>query len=226
MGQNLPGIEYWRGIREALSRKDVEVITCTVPSSGSIEARAAKLAEDIAFKAGGKSVNIVGHSMGGLDARYMISRLQPPNVDVKSLTTISSPHRGSAFADYMFKRIGPIYVPKLYKALDSFGLDTGAFAQLTRKYMNEEFNPKTPDVKGIKYYSYGANLEPTKWSIFKYSHDVIKALEDSENDGLVSVRSARWGTYQGTITGVSHLDLINWTNRLKWMFLRLTGTMK
>ena len=42
----------------------------------------------------------------GLDARYMISRLKPPNVDVLSLTTIASPHRGSAFADYVFDRIG------------------------------------------------------------------------------------------------------------------------
>ena len=36
----------------------------------------------------------------------MISRLKPPNVNVMSLTTIASPHRGSAFADYVFDRIG------------------------------------------------------------------------------------------------------------------------
>ena len=42
----------------------------------------------------------------GLDARYMISCLQPPNIEVLSLTTIASPHRGSAFADYVFDRIG------------------------------------------------------------------------------------------------------------------------
>lgn len=59
----------------------------------------------------------------GLDSRYMISRLKPPNVKVLSLTTIASPHRGkcpsslvhsislmswagSAFADYVFDRLG------------------------------------------------------------------------------------------------------------------------
>jgi triacylglycerol lipase len=61
VGQNLPGIEYWRGIREALHTKGIEVITCGVPPSGSIEARATKLAEDIAAKANGKSVNIIGY---------------------------------------------------------------------------------------------------------------------------------------------------------------------
>ena len=30
----------------------------------------------------------------GLDSRYMISQLKPPNVDVLSLTTIATPHRG------------------------------------------------------------------------------------------------------------------------------------
>jgi len=38
-----------------------------------------------------------------------------------------------------------------------------------------------------------------------------------------SVPSSQWGAYKGTLIGVSHLDLINWTNRLKWMFYELTG---
>lgn len=60
-GQSLPGIHYWRGITEALAAKGVEVITATVPAAGSIEARAAKLGECIARKAGGKSVNIIAY---------------------------------------------------------------------------------------------------------------------------------------------------------------------
>lgn len=57
--QLLPGIHYWRGITEALAAKDVEVITATVPPSGSIEQRAEKLGESIAQKAAGKAVNII-----------------------------------------------------------------------------------------------------------------------------------------------------------------------
>lgn len=82
------------------------MIVAAVPPSGSIEARAARLADDIAQKAQGKPVNIIAHSMGGLDSRYMISRLKPGNIEVVSLTTIATPHRGSAFADYMFDAIG------------------------------------------------------------------------------------------------------------------------
>lgn len=30
------------------------------------------------------------------------------------------------------------------------------------------------------------------------------------NDGLVSVESAKWGTYERTLENVNHLDLIGW----------------
>jgi triacylglycerol lipase len=55
----LPGIQYWRGIREALLEKGVDVIPAAVPPSGSIEKRAEKLAETIARQAKGKEVNII-----------------------------------------------------------------------------------------------------------------------------------------------------------------------
>jgi hypothetical protein len=42
-----------------LSHNGIEVIVAAVPPSGSIEARAAKLAESIAQKAKGKQVNII-----------------------------------------------------------------------------------------------------------------------------------------------------------------------
>jgi len=58
-GAKLPGLHYWRGITGALAAKGIEVITATVPASGSIEARAAKLGECIERKAKGKSVNII-----------------------------------------------------------------------------------------------------------------------------------------------------------------------
>jgi triacylglycerol lipase len=62
-GQFIPGIQYWRGITDALAHKGIEVIVAAVPPSGSIEARSAKLAESIAVKAKGKQVNIIAHSM-------------------------------------------------------------------------------------------------------------------------------------------------------------------
>ncbi|CZS88142.1 hypothetical protein WAI453_000556 [Rhynchosporium graminicola] len=221
-GSLFPGVHYWRGITDAMRANGIEVITASVPASGSIEERALKLGQDIAAKANGKSVNIIAHSMGGLDARYMISRLKPENVTVLSLTTVASPHRGSSFADYIFRGLGPSNLPIVYKWFDALGISTGAFKQLTTKYMREEFNPKTPDVPGVRYFSYGATVKPSLWSAFRQPHRVVER-EEGANDGLVSVESARWGTYKGTLVDVSHLDLINWTNRLRWYVWTLIG---
>lgn len=237
-GSVLPPIHYWHGIKEALTAHGTEVITATVPPSGSIEERAAKLREHILAESKGRPVNIIAHSMGGLDARYMISKSrqkrslaqaqkkEPENdINVRALVTVATPHHGSAYADFLLDRIGQENLPRLYNAWKSTtGLGTGAFSQLTRKYMDGEFNPRTQDDPEVEYFSYGAALtrKPPLLSPFRASYGVILD-EEGPNDGLVSVDSAKWGTYKGTLEGVSHLDLINWTNRLRWMMRRWMG---
>ncbi|EWC45794.1 hypothetical protein DRE_05131 [Drechslerella stenobrocha 248] len=139
----------------------------------------------------------------------MVSQLRPTSFKVLSLTTISSPHHE--------KRL-----PKVYRILERMGLETAAFEQLTTEYMQNQFNPATPDVDGVRYFSYGALASPSLFSPFRASHRIIKRAE-GDNDGLVSVRSASHGVYKGTLLGPSHLDIINWTNRLKWIFRRLIG---
>ena len=221
VGHHLPGVQYWRGIKQALNANDIEVITTTVPTTGSIETRGKALAASIAAKAAGKHVNIIAHSMGGLDSRFLISQIKPSEFKVLSLTTIATPHRGSSAADIIFREIGETHVPGLYKLLARLNIDSGAFGQLTRKYMREEFNPANPDDPAVRYFSYGASATPALFSAFRLSHSLMDVLE-GPNDGLVSVASSRWGKYQGTLMGVTHLDLINWTNRLKLLFSQLT----
>ncbi|KAL8713304.1 MAG: hypothetical protein Q9220_002503 [cf. Caloplaca sp. 1 TL-2023] len=207
-GSFLPGVHYWRGIAEALNKNGIEVITTSVPAPSSIEERAAKLSSDIAAKAEGKSVNIIA----GLDSRYMLSQLKPANVSVTSLTTIASPHRETN-------------LPRVYGAFQKLQIPTGAFSQLTRQYMREEFNPRTPDREGVRYFSYGASMDPPLWSAFRLPHRIV-SNEEGPNDGLVSVESSKWGQYKGTLVNVSHLDLINWTNRLRWLVWELTGNKR
>lgn len=210
-GRFAPRVQYWRGIKDALLAKNVEVITTQVPASASIEQRAVALLDDIRAKAQGKSVNIIAHSMGGLDARYLISSLKPKDVEIKSLTTIATPHRGSSFADFVFRELGDAKVSTVYKLLERLNIQSGAFAQLTTKYMQESFNPDNPNSPSVRYFSYGAQFDPSIWSVFRFSHDMMEPIE-GPNDGLVSVSSSKWDEegYRGTLNGVSHLDLINW----------------
>jgi len=98
-------ISHWRGIREVLEANGVEVLMTRVAATGSIADRAARLEELIAEKFPGRDVNLVGHSMGGLDCRYLISQVQPKTFKPITLTTISTPHRGSPFADYLIDNV-------------------------------------------------------------------------------------------------------------------------
>lgn len=213
-GNILPGIHYWRGIKQAFEQNGIECITTTVPRTGTIQDRAAALSRQIAERARGKDINIVAHSMGGLDARYLISRICPDEFRVRSLTTVATPHRGSSAADMLIRDIGPDLLPRLFKILDRMKIDSGAFTQLTTNYVQNHFNNVVPNHPQVRYFSYGASATPHLFSVFRLSHDLMQIVE-GPNDGLVSVRSSRWGDYMGTLVGVTHLDLINWTNRIK-----------
>ena len=68
-------------------------------------------------------------------------------------------------------------------------------------------------------------MRPRFWSVFRLSHRILASAE-GPNDGLVSVASSKWGGeagYKGTLAGVSHLELINWSNRLEWLVAEITG---
>lgn len=235
-GDMLPGIRYWHGIQEALEARGIRVLTTSVPPSGSIEDRAAALRDSILEQVGPGSdgqettVNIIAHSMGGLDARYMISRLPPdPHVRVASLVTVATPHHGSSYADHLLDEIlGPTRAEQaysLFKRATGFP-STAAFAQLTNRFA-AEFNPITPDRDDVRYYSYGAMLRrpPPLLSPFRRSWRLLEGRE-GPNDGLVSVESSQWGVYKGTLVDVNHLDLINWTNRLRWTVKRWLGVKR
>lgn len=181
-------------------------------------------------------INIIAHSMGGLDARYMAAHVPPRHATVQSVVTVSTPHRGSAIAEAVLER-----TPS-WALTPSTLLGSGrALEQLTRRYVQGTFNPGVPNRPGVAYLSYGAEMTPppsgggtsSSWSpiwdigsagSLAYGglqmplRVTWRALDEAEgpNDGLVSVESARWGEYAGTLVGVSHLDLINWTNRARW----------
>lgn len=185
-----------------------------MPPTSSIRSRASHLASEIKASYPSTPVNIVAHSMGGLDARYMLSCLEHESVEVKSLVTIGTPHRGSAVADRFLGSLGG--TDQLDRMLQPLGLEADGLAQLTREHMVSDFNPSVPDVPGVRYFSYGAAMHPPGlFSPFRRSHALLTEME-GENDGLVSVDSSRWGRYMGTLVGVTHLDLINWSNDVVW----------
>lgn len=85
------------------------------------------------------------------------------------MTTVGTPHRGSAFADYVFKALGRERLEAVVAFLDYLpigGGDGKAFESLTRESMRK-FNEQTPDVPGVTYLSWGARFEPGLIDKFK-----------------------------------------------------------
>ncbi|KAK0460023.1 alpha beta-hydrolase [Desarmillaria tabescens] len=100
-------MQYWSNVLRIL-RKTVgaEVIVTAVPSTGSIASRAESLDRQLCDKALGRGINLLAHSMGGLDCRHLITHVKPSEYTPLSLTTVSTPHRGSPFMDWCAENIG------------------------------------------------------------------------------------------------------------------------
>lgn len=82
-------LRYWRGIADVLKEKGSQVYIARVPSTGNIEERARQLDRYLQQHLPDRDVNLVAHSMGGLDSRYLITHLRNSSYTVRSLTTIS-----------------------------------------------------------------------------------------------------------------------------------------
>lgn len=204
--KDLPKIDYFKGVKQALVALGCQVHITRVPPFGTISERAQALYESTKDLG---PINLICHSMGGLDARYLIHK-NPNNHDVKSLTTISTPHRGSEVADFVLNSTLP---PLSYLLPQSI-------RELTTTHM-AEFNEKVFDDPKVLYFSYGAQFNPNWFSVFMPGWYIIKMLHPTKqfaNDGMVTVESSKWGTYLGTLDQVDHMDLINWTNRLRALF--------
>jgi triacylglycerol lipase len=140
-------------------------------------------------------VNIIAHSMGGLDARHMITHLGMAD-RVKSLTTVSTPHRGSYLADWFganYRRRVPLLL-----ALQALGVDVDGFRDC-QPAICREFNARTPDAPGVRYFCYdGVVLHGKVSPMLRRAWALLKHVE-GPNDGLVSAASARWGEHLGTV---------------------------
>ncbi|EIW64227.1 alpha/beta-hydrolase [Trametes versicolor FP-101664 SS1] len=217
-------VTHWRGIRDALEANGSEVLITRVPATSSPIDRAKVLCAKIAETYPGRAVHLIGHSMGGIDCRYLTTHMTDRPFEVLSVTTISSPHRGSAFADHFLATVGRERMPSvlsLLELLPNGGGDGKAFEFLTVENMRR-FNEDTPDVPGVQYFSWGAVYEPGLIDTWKWPHSIVLEKE-GPNDGLVSLKSARWGTYLGTLEGVNHLDLVGWINTARYKWAEIMG---
>jgi triacylglycerol lipase len=230
-------LQYFRGVMEHLERNpdvldgQAKVYVVDVDPLDTIPSRAIQLRdfiqERVLFDRDGREkhekVNIVAHSMGGLDARYMVANLaldrgdrDPMAQHVASLTTIGTPPRGTPFADTMVQM--PLGQFILHWA-SLYSVNIGAFEQLTTAFLVDRgFNDRMPDRRGVRYFSYAGDVDSLRvFPPMIPSAEIIRRSEAGgdgdgdggvRNDGLVPVKSAtfRYGPVPGSGAQVLPID--------------------
>ena len=215
----LDNLHYFKGIRTMLKQKGYVVYHSNVAWAAGVEKRADDLKENllkILKETRAEKINIIAHSMGGLDARHMMFNDRNDgeiHQRVASLTTISTPHEGSPFADW-----GLDNLTLLHLLIQKLGVDLSALKDLRTdicKTFNEHQDVKEFEkaCKGtIKFQTYAG--KQNFWGVFtglKIPFEIIRKTE-GENDGMVSVRSARWRDeyFKGTLDKTDHLNEMGW----------------
>ena len=155
---------------------------------------------------GYEKFNLIAHSKGGLDARYMISMLDK-ECRVATLTTVATPHRGIEAIDY-YKNNHPKRLERMLTLFNAMlkvdggdaPYDNSVYDTLTADYM-EVFNDFVKDRPDVYYQSYAFDMKgryaDPAMAMF---YNRIKNIE-GDNDGLVSVESAKWGNFRGVYSG-------------------------
>jgi triacylglycerol lipase len=220
-GHDEGALPYWGGIPERLRADGALVFLAGQGGFATIEESARRIGrriEEIGSSTGIERVNIIAHSMGGLDARYYISSLGRGD-KVASLCTFNTPHRGSALADYFLDELRVVNrrVGRLIDLL-SRGVrkekDSHAFEAVgeLRPSACAAFNEANLDDPGVYYRSYTSTIDG-KYGIPPYA--ALQRLlysREGDNDGFVSVASARWGDFHGVVgsdrgLSISHDDI-------------------
>ena len=221
------GIEYFFGVKDHLAARGVLAFTPAVdPVAGSGERGQEIMRQIDGLVQDGiaRRFNLIGHSQGGVDARYVAAHLGGDVI--ASVTTISSPHRGTPVADYAADLLdmtgidGPLIREALFTLTNAIGVSTldyvGQLSTLTTSGM-AAFNRATPDQPGVYYASYaGRSCGVLEWDCQEQNQGEIVApylamthwlnqRVAGQNDGMCPVESAKWGEFKGTIPA-DHFD--------------------
>ena len=230
-------IGYWFGIVDALEDGGATVFTTTVSQFNSTALRGEQLldqVETIVALTGKPKVNLIGHSHGGLDVRY-VAAVRPDLV--ASVSSVGSPHKGAALADFLRANVQNGSFTESVVAL--FANSLGTVLSLLTGHTNPQdaiagldslttaglaaFNAQYPQgvpasacgqgaatVNGIRYYSWsGTGLLTNALDVSDAPLALTSLVYPEANDGLVGKCSSHLGTVIRDNYFHNHLDEVN-----------------
>lgn len=218
-------VNYWGRIPKVLSENGAVIYFGNQEAFATIEHNGKQIMHrilEICEQQHCDKVNIIAHSKGGLDARYVISACDMGK-HVASLTTISTPHKGCRFVDVLIFIVPDRIYRYLAHIFDGFFHRIGDkhpdFYTATHQFSTtwaKRFNEEIKDDENVYYQSYMSLMHGA------FSHKLLTIpylfikLVDGKSDGLVSEESAKWGNFRKTFEnehyrGISHGDIIDLT---------------
>lgn len=119
---------------------------------------------------GSVKVNIIAHLDAGLYVRYAITNLGLSS-KISSVTTINTPHRGSALFEF---ELAGVAEKSIASALG-----------IEEEYVQNVFNPGTPNVSGLYYQSFSSMVDPfwtasTKEFLSQYTGENVERPDTVE----------------------------------------------
>ena len=230
-------VDYFHGIESSLASGGARVFVTQVPAFSSTEARGEELlqqVEEIVAATGAKKVNLIGHSHGGLDIRY-VATMRPDLV--ASVTSVGSPHHGADLADFLRDNMaeGGFSEAVLSLFANSLGTILGLLSGQTDPQdsiaaleslssdgaatYNATYSAGLPAawcgegqhvVNGIRYYSWSGTSKVTNvLDVSDYPMGLTGIIYDDANDGLVGRCSSHLGDVIRDDYKMNHLDEVN-----------------
>ncbi len=223
---------YFGYIPDLLTEHGAQVYVAKVSQVHAFSVRGEQLYRQLVAW-GHEKYNLIGHSMGGLDARYGLEKY--PQI-VSSVTTIGTPHRGSKLADYLEEMTvgnpyfgsltlvmgnllgylvgvvsGEIHTQNAEKSLLS--ITSKALLQFNRDHptgIHNVDNEKGSSLyNGIRLYSWGSyaiNSIEHRDLFSKFLTKTTRVFDvDEPNDGLVALKSMKFGKWLGAYKQGHHL---------------------
>ena len=182
---------YFKGIKPHLEAHGFRVFHPNQDFAGPVDLRSEQLAarvSEVLTTTGADKVHIIGHSMGGLDARHMI--VDKGMADkVASLTTIGTPHLGTILADSVIGQGGDQLMDSLRPVINLDG-----FVDLTVAAC-ESFNRRAEDSEAknnVDYQTYASSEELLRVFAPLAPSWIFIEKHSGKNDGLVPVTSQQW----------------------------------
>jgi len=230
-------VDYFHGIPSDLQSGGARVFVTQVSAFGSAEQRGEQLLQQVEFIAastGAGKVNLIGHSQGGLDARYVMA-VRPDLI--ASLTTVATPHLGADLADFLADNLTPGGFNQTVLAAFANSLGTvldlltgtpepqdaiGALQSLSSDGA-AAFNRRFPaglaatrcgatpsSVNGIALYSWaGSSVLTNLFDISDPALGLTSLFYSEDNDGLVGRCSGHFGRVVRDNFSMNHLDEVN-----------------